>query len=209
MSNTSKNSHENHRERLRMRYLAARGDGFAEHELLELLLFYSIPRKNTNGIAHALIERFGSINGVAEASIDELKLVDGIGDKSAVLINLTMSIAKQYSENYHKEKPKIKSVSDLVSYAHNQTFGTIREVVYGVFMDDNMSVVGTNAIATGTVNEVRPMLRTIIELCVLKRATAMALVHNHPQWRSRTFGKGYRFYYFNSARARRYRRYSG
>jgi DNA repair protein RadC len=174
------NPHADHRKRIRERYLESLGEGFADHELLELLLFYAIPRSNTNGMGHALIERFGSINGVAEASIDELKLIDGIGDNSAILINLTMSIAKSYAENYHKERVKIRNIEDLVSYANNHTFGAVKELVYGIFMDDNMNVIGMNLISSGTVNESRPMIRTIIEHCVLKRATAMALIHNHP-----------------------------
>lgn len=180
MTNKNTNPHSEHRKRIRERYMESLGDGFAEHELLELLLFYSIPRRNTNGIAHELIERFGSINGVAEASIDELKLVHGIGDNSAVLIKLVMSNAKKYAEKYNKERRKIENVDDLVVYGQNHTFGAVRELVYGVFMDDNMNVIGTNLIASGTINEARPMIRTVMEHCVLKRATAMALIHNHP-----------------------------
>lgn len=180
MNERNINPHAEHRKRIRERYLESLGDGFAEHELLELLLFYAIPRSNTNGIAHALIERFGSINGVAEASIDELKLIDGIGDNTAILINLTMAIAKNYAENCHKERVKIRNIEDLLSYANNHTFGAVKELVYGIFMDDNMNVIGMNLISAGTINESRPMIRTIIEHCVLKRATAMALIHNHP-----------------------------
>ena len=174
------NPHKEHRKRIRNRYLKARGEGFAEHELLELLLFYSIPRSNTNGIAHALIERFGSINGVAEASMEELKLVDGIGDNSAVLINLIMTSAKKYAERENKENKRIECVEDIVSYGYNHTFGAVKELVYGLYMDDNMNVIGMNLISAGTINESRPMIRTIIEQCVLRRATAMALIHNHP-----------------------------
>ena len=67
--------HEKHRKRLNERFVKTHGKGFADHELLELLLFYAIPRKNTNNMAHELCERFGTIDKIAEASIDELKLV--------------------------------------------------------------------------------------------------------------------------------------
>ncbi|MBO5715797.1 MAG: RadC family protein [Clostridia bacterium] len=180
MSKSITNSHTEHRKRVRERYLNSCAKGFSEHELLEMLLFYSIPRANTNEMAHALIERFGSINGVMEASIDELKLVRGIGDKSAILINLTMMLAKEYAETRFKESRRIVTIEDLVDYANIHTFGALNELVCGVFMDDNLNVISTNVIASGTINETRPMLRTVMELCVLKRATALAIFHNHP-----------------------------
>ena len=180
MSKSETNSHANHRKRVRERYINSCSKGFSEHELLELLLFYSIPRANTNEIAHSLIERFGSINGVMEASIDELKLVNGIGDNSAILINLTMMFAKTYAKTQFDESKRIETIHDLVDYANLHTYGAVNELVCGVFMDDNLNVISTNVIATGTINEVRPMLRTIMELCILKRATAVAIFHNHP-----------------------------
>lgn len=180
MSKSLENKHFEHRKRFRKRYLDSNAEGFSEHELLELLLFYSIPRVNTNNIAHALIERFGSLNGVMEASIDELKLVDGVGENSAILINLTMRLAKQYADACYKTSKRIVTVNDLVDYANSHTFGAIKELVYGVFMDDNLNVISTSIITVGTVNEAKPILRTIMELCVLKRATALAIFHNHP-----------------------------
>lgn len=180
MSDKMSNQHAGHRVRFRKRYLDSAGEGFSDHELIELLLFYAIPRGNTNGIAHDLIERFSTVNAIAEASIDELKLVDGIGDNSAILIKLVMSLAKKYAESYYKETKRIESLQELVSYANHHTMGAVKELVYGVFMDDNLNVLGTNIIASGTINEVKPMLRTIFELCLLKRATSFALFHNHP-----------------------------
>ena len=70
--------HRGHRRRLKRRYIRENGEGFSDHELLELLLFYYIPRHNTNEIAHLLNERFGSISGIASADVNELKLVDGV-----------------------------------------------------------------------------------------------------------------------------------
>lgn len=180
MSNMEKNQHAGHRKRLKRRYIDSNGNGFSDHELLELLLFYGIPRKNTNEIAHSLIEHFGSVNSVAEASLDELKLVDGIGDDCAILLDLVMLFAKKYSETHYKESKRLNTIGDLAAYAQNHTFGAVKELVYGVFLDDNLNVLGTNLIASGTINEVRLMLRTIIELCVIKRATALAIFHNHP-----------------------------
>ena len=172
--------HSKHRKRFKQRYLHTKSQGFTNHELMELLLFYSIPRKNTNEVAHLLIEKFGSINGIAEASIEELKTVPGIGDNSAVLISLIMEFAKNYAETVKSEPKRLDSMTAIVEYAKNQTFGAVKELVYCVCMDDGFNVVGNNLIAVGNLNESRPAIRSVIELCVLRRATTVAIIHNHP-----------------------------
>lgn len=172
--------HRGHRKRTKQRFLASSGADFCEHEILELLLFYGIPRRNTNEIAHRLQERFGTINRMAEASIDELKLVEGIGDNSAILLKLVLSLAKSYAREMKKESKRLTSVALAVSHARSVTMGATKEVLYAVFMDNSLNVIDTSLIAVGAIDEVSPLIRTVIELCVLKRATAVMLVHNHP-----------------------------
>lgn len=172
--------HTGHRKRLKKKFLDLGGDVFNEHELLELLLFYSIPRRNTNEIAHQLMERFGSINRMVEASPDELKLVSGVGDDSAALLKLVLMLAKRYANEDRKAVKRLNSIEAIVDYANYHTIGAVRELVYAVYMDENLNVIDTNLIASGTVNEVRPMIRTILELCILKRSTAVLIFHNHP-----------------------------
>ena len=82
----SENLHAKHLERMRKRYLATGENGFQDHELLELILFYTIPRKDTNEIAHRLLHRFQTLEGVFSASIDELTQVEDIGTQSAIFI---------------------------------------------------------------------------------------------------------------------------
>lgn len=94
------NPHAGHRARLRKRLLETGAAGFSDHELLELLLFTSIPRANTNLIAHALIEKYGSIQSVLEAPANELKSIKGIGDSSAALIKLVDSLLKALEKRF-------------------------------------------------------------------------------------------------------------
>jgi DNA repair protein RadC len=162
------------------RYIDSEGAGFSNHELLELLLFYGRDRVNTNEIAHQLFERFGSINRMAEASVDELKLVRGIGDNSAALIKLVLSLAKEYAKEFKSLPSKIDNIEKAVEYANQHTMGAIKELVYAIFMDDNFNVIDTNLIASGTVNAVKPMMRTLFEYTIVKRATNIILFHNHP-----------------------------
>lgn len=176
----SKNPHSGHRQRLKSRYIETQGQSFNVHELLELLLFYSIPRANTNEIAHSLVERFGSISNMTEADIDELKLVHGIGNESAILLKLVLSLAKEYAQEQGKSPNRLDCISKAVEYANQHTIGAIKELVFAIFMDENFNIIDTNLVASGTINEARPILRNVLELCVLKRATTMILFHNHP-----------------------------
>lgn len=172
--------HRQHRQRHKERFLESCGADFQTHELVELLLFYAIPRKNTNGIAHELCERFGTIEKMAEASVDELKLVDGIGDNSTILIKLMLSFAQRYIDEKNCEPKRIETLEKAVAYGKNRTFGAVKEVVYATFTDNAFNVIDTSLVAVGTIDEAKPLIRNIIELCILKRASAVILFHNHP-----------------------------
>ena len=84
--------HDGHREKMRRRYMESGLEGFADHEALELLLFYAIPRRDTNPIAHALINRYESLSNVLNAPVEELASVEGIGENAAVLIRLVSQL---------------------------------------------------------------------------------------------------------------------
>ena len=88
--------HENHRERMKRRFLKEGLDNFEPHNVLELLLFYYIPQKDTNEIAHALIERFGTLSDVLDASFDDLICVPGIKEHSATLLKMIPALSRRY-----------------------------------------------------------------------------------------------------------------
>ena len=93
------NLHEGHRKRMKERFIKSGLDDFAPHNILELLLFYSIPRGDTNPVAHRLIDTFGSLSGVFDATPEELAKVDGVGENSAILISMIPQIARKYLED--------------------------------------------------------------------------------------------------------------
>ena len=101
--------HDGHRERLKARYLEHGLDNFNDINVLELLLFYAIPRADTNLIAHELLNRFGSLSGVLEASIQELQNVSGIGENSALLLSLIPQVSRRYMIDKTKPQKKINS----------------------------------------------------------------------------------------------------
>lgn len=176
---TDKESHRGHRKRLKRRYIEALGEGFCDHELLELLLFYAIPRRNTNEISHRLMERFGSIERIVEASPDELTKVDGIGNNSAVLIHLTLSLAKRYALEFKAENPRLNTLDKLVNYARSSFVGATGEKVYLYFLDNSLRLVDARLIAVGAIDEVKVLVRNVMELALLKRVSAVAIAHNH------------------------------
>ncbi len=108
--------HSGHRERMRKRYFEYGADSFHTHELLELALFYGIPRKNTNNIAHDLLEQFENLNGVLSAKSDELMKIEGIGESAANFICLLGDICREYEENFNSQANAPEFTDDYSSY---------------------------------------------------------------------------------------------
>ena len=87
--------HDGHREKMRRRFRETGLEGFADHEALELLLYYAIPRRDTNPIAHALMDRYDSLSAVLNAPVEDLQKVEGIGESAAVLLSLVARISRK------------------------------------------------------------------------------------------------------------------
>lgn len=180
MKEKGKNVHAGHRARVKERFLRFEGEGFREHELLELILFYSIPRADTNEIAHALLEEFGSIGKIAEASIDELKCVDGIGDNSAILLRNIFLLTKLYLDEEKTVSKKIDTVQKALEIARSKTMGASRELAFCIMLDSALRLIDVKMVAMGNYNEVEPVIRRVMECCVLSGASSVIFFHNHP-----------------------------
>ena len=108
------NAHKDHRQRLRKKYISKGTDFFEKHELLELLLFYAVSRKNTNTIGHKLIDSFGGIAAVFDADEDELKKVDGIGDSTAEFIRFIGDVVSEYdARSLQSSGPKFSQAEGI------------------------------------------------------------------------------------------------
>lgn len=138
---SEKKVHADHRKRMRQRFLDTGGAGFSSHELLELLLFGSVPRINTNPTAHKLIDRFGTVENVLSASADELQKVDGIGAASARLINVMGEACRRFRER-NTDIFSFSSEEELLSYIISRSEAFTEPVCMLLFISSNLTITG-------------------------------------------------------------------
>ena len=127
--------HDGHRQRLKNRFIEEGLDHFEEHQVLELLLFYCIPRVDTNPIAHALLDHFGSLAQVLEAPVEELEKVPGIGRNAAVFLSLVTAAGRYYQINAASHHVILNTVRECGEYLLPRFYGRNREVVYMLCLD--------------------------------------------------------------------------
>lgn len=172
--------HAGHRERLRKRFAENGFSGFAEHEILELLLTYAIPRINTNPIAHRLIDRFGSLNKVLEADQKELEAVEGVGPQASTLLTMALPLFRVYEQQKLLPKVRLTNYADLAAYCRTLYLGVCREEFYVLSMDADMRLLAVKCIAKGTPTEVSALPRHVVEELLLNHAASAVISHNHP-----------------------------
>lgn len=177
---SAKNPHSGHRERMRDRFLTSGLDGFAPHEVMEFILFYTHSRCNTNDIAHNLIETFGSLPGVLEASYDELIKVNKINKVSATFITFLPELFRRYSKDKDEIRDTYGTIGKLSRYCRSLFVGATVEQVYMLLFDNSMHLLDCTLLAHGTVNSVPVMTRRIAEKALEKHASYVVISHNHP-----------------------------
>ncbi len=175
--------HDRHRQRLRERYISSGLNAFADHEVLELLLTYAIPRVNTNEIAHRLLSQFGSISNVLAADVAELCQVEGIGPTSAVMLHLIDEIIQRLElENLQTGKSVYintpLAAAQFVSALLRNERGA--ETVYTICLDKNNRVLFTDCVVKGSLTEVPLYPRAIAQIAFRHNAKSIILAHNHP-----------------------------
>jgi DNA repair protein RadC len=172
--------HEGHRERMRKRFCQEGLDNFSQHEVLELLLYYVIPRKNTNLVAHDLVKRFGSLAQVLEAPMDELEKVDGIGPNAALLLHLITEVSRVYMVNRAEQQKILRTISECGDYLKSHFIGRKVETVFLLCLDAKCKVLCCNEVGVGSVNSANVPIRRIVEMALAANATTAVLAHNHP-----------------------------
>lgn len=180
MAKTKGNIHSGHRRRMREKILNGSAEGFAEHELIEMLLYYSIPRRNTNELAHTLEKEFGGIVGILNADSDHLLSIDGVGDTTVA----TVKFIRECVHKYVNEANNISNVrltpGNIGVYIKNLFFGHTREMLYAILLDKDCTVKKVRKISTGTVNATPLYPREIVQFAVNEKYPYLVLAHNHP-----------------------------
>ena len=175
------NIHENHRERVKKKFSDFGFNGWYDHEVLEMMLFYAIPRCDTNPLAHALLDEFGSLSAVLDADIEALKKVKGIGENTAVYLSALGKLQGVYNRSKWSDT---KSVFDNVASAGlfcADFIGNETEEVLGLICLDTRKNVKKSAILSrGVIDKVHIDIRKIVENVVSVNAKYIVLCHNHP-----------------------------
>ena len=172
--------HKGHRERVKERFFKKGLSAFADHEILEFLLFYAIPQGDTNPIAHRLLERFSTPAAVFGASVEELCKVEGIGQHAASLIKLIPEISGYYNTLSVRDKKKLVTSYDAGIYACAMIGSLNIEVFSVICLDAQKNILAFEILEEGTVSQSNVHPRKVAELALRHNAASIILAHNHP-----------------------------
>ncbi|MBF0426310.1 MAG: DNA repair protein RadC [Magnetococcales bacterium] len=173
--------HLGHRQRLRDRFLTEGIDRFAPHQVIELLLFYALPRRDTNEIAHLLLRRFGSLSAVLEADVQDLASIPGMGERAAAFLTLIPQITRSYlQDRANREQAPLNTPEAAQKYLVPLMAGRSEEVFYLLCLDSRCRLIHPALIRRGTINGVLVEPRLVVEAALRHKAVAVILAHNHP-----------------------------
>ncbi len=179
--NKKVNPHKNHRARLRETFRKAGAEGMPDHNLLEFLLFYSIPRKDTNELAHKLISEFGSLNRVFDAKYEQLLDVEGMGESSALLLSMIPSVCRRYIEGQSTGKVNLSDPNDAQEYLKDKFYGCKNEVFYLLCLDSYGNLINCCKLSEGTSGTVLVDKKDVLQVAIRNDAEKVILSHNHPK----------------------------
>ena len=186
-------SREHHRERVKKAYLNNSFDSMNDANVLELLLFYSIPRKDVKEISYALLNRFGSLEGVFEADIKDLMKVEGVGENTAILINLFHNTNIRIEKNKNRKVKKLDNSQKAMEFSKNELIGINKEKVLVICLDNDLNIISVNDVSSGNASTAMVEPYKVME-CIFKDSAAnIILAHNHPKGEARPSGEDINF----------------
>jgi DNA repair protein RadC len=169
-----------HRERLRGRFREAGADAVSDYELLELLLFRALPRRDVKPLAKSLLEKFGSFAEVITAPEARLAEVKGLGDSGVTEFKIVQAAASRLLRGQVKKRPALSSWSAVLDYCRTAQAFADRELFRVLFLDKRNQLIADEVQQTGTIDHTPVYPREVVKRALELSATAIILVHNHP-----------------------------
>lgn len=172
--------HDGHRKRLKERFRKEGLENFDDLYILELLLYYCIPRKDTNIISHRLLERFGSLRGVLDANQNELEKIEDIGPNCTSFFALLKAVWRKYEEQRAQNNIYLNTIDACGEYLRPKFLNRDVETIYLLCLDAKCKLITCQIVGEGSVNSASISIRKIAELAINSNATSVVLAHNHP-----------------------------
>ncbi len=175
------NLHDGHRDRLRNEFLnLGENQTMHDHKLLEMLLFYAIPRRDTNPIAHQLLNTFGSFSAVFDADVEALAEIKGMTKNAAVLIKSILPIARMYIESKNDVTNCVKTFEDVGKFFLAKYLGIKSETASMLCLNGKGEILSFEIISDGDLDSAGLSIRTVLQQVIKTSATAVVIAHNHP-----------------------------
>ena len=172
--------HDGHRQRLKERFCREGLDNFDELHVLELLLFYCIPRVDTNPLAHRLLDHFGSLTAVLDASPEELEKVSGVSHGTSTFLSLITQVGRYYQVEHSKPGEILRTIEQCGTFLLPYFYGREKETVFMLCLDAKCKVICCKKVGEGSVNSANIPVRRLVEIALGANATTVVLAHNHP-----------------------------
>ncbi|MBR1658749.1 MAG: hypothetical protein IJ705_00325 [Oscillospiraceae bacterium] len=179
MAEKEKSVHAGHRQRQKQKYLRHGLSNFTDIEAIELLLYYAVPQKDTNGMAHALLERFGSFRGVLEADWQDVVELKGVKENAAILLTLVRELNRRYYSYGRTIGEQLRSVDDVGRYMKKFFCYETEEKVVMLSLDGMGFVLAEHELKEGTPDRVALPYRIIVDFALRDHAARIVLAHNH------------------------------
>ncbi len=170
--------HDGHRQRMRARFLLHGAAGFNEHELLEMLLFYAIPRVNTNELAHRLLETFGSLHAVLCAAPEALRQVRGVTENTVVLLQMLPAVYLRCMPEQHRQK-LLHFADESCAFFRKAFLFDTEETLRLAFLDEELHICACEIIQQGSVVRAEASVEEIVRHCAQRECRSIILAHNH------------------------------
>lgn len=171
--------HTGHRQRMKERFLHTHFDGFEDHQILEMILFYVYPRTDTNPLAHRLLNTFGSLSAVFEAPVDTL-ISAGLTPNAATFITMLPDISRVYLNDRNNNTSKIIDFERLGEFFIPKFIGRDEEAMILLLADAKGKEIYSGVVSKGSFHASEAPVRKIIDLAMRYNATTAAIAHNHP-----------------------------